>query len=265
MPFQKIDNNLKELTEKFKKEFLNAVQTDKEGIIIKADSLGSLEALITLLKQSNISIVKAGIGSVGKTDVGAAKANLELNPLNAVIIGFNVQQEPDLQIPKNVKILVNEVVYKLIEDLQAWQKKRQAEIEKERLMSLATICKLEILHQFQFRNSNPSIFGIKIIAGTLQKNIPLIDETNEQISKVKALQADKSSVGEATEGMELAVSLPGINFERQLADKKYLYSQISESQFKEFKKNKDLLTQSEIKILAEIAEIKRKKKSDWGR
>ena len=57
MPFQKIDNNLKELTEKFKKEFLNAVQTDKEGIIIKADSLGSLEALITLLKQSNISIV----------------------------------------------------------------------------------------------------------------------------------------------------------------------------------------------------------------
>ncbi|MEK6846653.1 MAG: translation initiation factor IF-2 [Nanoarchaeota archaeon] len=265
MPFQKIDNNLKELTEKFKKEFLNAVQTDKEGIIIKADSLGSLEALATLLKQSNIKIVKAGIGPIGKTDIVAAKANLELNPLNAIIIGFNVQHEPDLQIQKNVKILTNEVVYKLIEDLQLWQKERHAKIEKERLMQLATICKLEILHQYQFRNSNPAIFGIRIISGTLQKNIPLINETDEQISRVKALQADKSSVEEATEGMEIAVSLSGVNFERQLSDKKYLYSQISESQFKEFKKNKDLLTQSEIKALAEIAEIKRKKKSDWGK
>ena len=265
MPFQKIDNNIKELTEKFKREFLNAVQTDKEGIIIKADSLGSLEALITLLKQSNISVVKAGIGPIGKTDVVAAKANIELNPLNAVIIGFNVQQEPDLQIPKNIKIITNEVVYKLIEDLQAWQKERHAKIEKERLMQLATICKLEILHQFQFRNSNPSIFGIKILAGTLQKNIPLIDETDEQISRVKAIQSEKKSVNEATEGMEVAVSLPGVNFERQLADKKYLYSQISESQFKEFKKNRDLLTQSEMKALAEIAEMKRKKKSDWGK
>ena len=265
MPFQKIDNNIKELTEKFKREFLNAVQTDKEGIIIKADSLGSLEALITLLKQSNISVVKAGIGPIGKTDVVAAKANIELNPLNAVIIGFNVQQEPDLQIPKNIKIITNEVVYKLIEDLQAWQKERHAKIEKERLMQLATICKLEILHQFQFRNSNPSIFGIKILAGTLQKNIPLIDETDEQISRVKAIQSEKKSVNEATEGMEVAVSLHGVNFERQLADKKYLYSQISESQFKEFKKNRDLLTQSEMKALAEIAEIKRKKKSDWGK
>ncbi len=265
MPFQKIDNNIKELTEKFKREFLNAVQTDKEGIIIKADSLGSLEALITLLKQSNISVVKAGIGPIGKTDVVAAKANIELNPLNAVIIGFNVQQEPDLQIPKNIKIITNEVVYKLIEDLQAWQKERHAKIEKERLMQLATICKLEILHQFQFRNSNPSIFGIKILAGTLQKNIPLIDETDEQISRVKAIQSEKKSVNEATEGMEVAVSLHGVNFERQLADKKYLYSQISESQFKEFKKNRDLLTQSEMKALAEIAEMKRKKKSDWGK
>ena len=265
MPFQKIENNLAEIKEKFKKEFQNTITTDKEGIIAKADSLGSLEALLTLLRQANISIVKAGIGPIGKTDLVCAKANLELNPLNSVIIGFNVEQDEDLEKIKNIKIITNKVVYKLIQDLQEWRQERHGQIEKERLMQLASICKLEILHQYQFRNSNPAIFGIKVLAGDVRKNIPLIDETDEPIAKVKALQEDKKSVDEATEGKEVAMSLPGVNFERQLADKKYLYSQISESQFKEFKKNKDLLSESEIKTLMELAEIKRKKKSDWGK
>lgn len=265
MPFQKINNNLEEIKKNFKKEFQNTIVTEKEGIIVKADSLGSLEALLTLLKQANINVVKAGIGPIGKTDLVAAKANLELNPLNAIIIGFNVEQEEDIQLPKNVKIITNQVVYRLIESLQIWRQERHAQIEKKRLMSLATICKIEILHQYQFRNSNPAIFGIKVIAGDVRKNIPLIDETDEQIARVKALQEDKESVEEATEGKEVAMSLPGVNFERQLADKKYLYSQISESQFKEFKKNKDLLSESEIKTLMELAEIKRRKKSDWGK
>ncbi|MGV8142030.1 MAG: translation initiation factor IF-2 [Candidatus Pacearchaeota archaeon] len=265
MPFQKIEKNLAEIKEKFKKEFQNTIMTDKEGIIAKADSLGSLEALLTLLRHANISVVKAGIGPIGKTDLVAAKANLELNPLNSIIVGFNVEKDSDVEKIKDVKILTNQVVYKLIQDLQEWRQHRHGEIEKKRLMELATICKLEILHQYQFRNSNPAIFGIRVIAGDIKKNIPLIDETDEPIAKVKALQEEKESVEEATEGKEVAMSLPGVNFERQLADKKYLYSQISESQFKEFKKNKDLLTESEIKTLMELAEIKRRKKSDWGK
>ena len=263
MPFQKINGNLKELTEKFKKEVSQAVELDKEGIIIKADSLGSLEALITLLKQSNIKIVKAGIGPINKTDIVSAKANLDINPLNAIIVGFNVEHDEELDLG-NVKILKDDVVYKLIEDLEEWRKEKQSEIEKSRLMGLATICKLEILSKYVFRNSNPAIFGVKVSAGILKKNLILIDENDEKIARVKAIQEDKNSVDEATEGMELALSLPGTNFERQLKEKRYLYSQISESQFKKFKKNKDLLSQEEIKTLQEIAEIKRKKTDSWG-
>ena len=266
MPFQVLNNNEEELKEKFAKEFKNTLQVSSEGIIVKADSLGSLEALLTLLKQANVPVVKASIGPIGKSEIVSAKANLELNPLNAIILGFNVEIEADLEYDKkNIKILTNEVVYKLIEDLEAWRKNRQSEIEKERLMELASICKIEILHKYQFRNSNPAIFGIKVLAGKIKKNISLVDETDEQIARVKALQEEKASVEEATEGKELAISLPGVNFERQLADKKYLYSQMSESQFKTFKKNKDLLSETEIKAIMEIAEIKRKKKSDWGK
>ncbi|MEK6908767.1 MAG: translation initiation factor IF-2 [Nanoarchaeota archaeon] len=265
MPFQKIEDNESELREKFAKEFKNTIHIDKEGIIAKADSLGSLEALLTLLKQANILVVKASIGEIGKSDIVVAKANLELNPLNAIILGFNVEKETDIQHDNNIKILTNQVVYKLIEDLQKWRADKQAKIEKERMMELASICKLEILHKYQFRNSNPAIFGVKVLAGKLKKNIQLIDETDEQIARVKAIQEEKESVEEAFEGKELAMSLPGTNFERQLADKRYLYSQIGESQFKTFKKNKDLLSETEIKALMEIAEIKRKKKSDWGK
>ena len=152
----------------------------------------------------------------------------------------------------------------MIEDLTDWRKQRSEEIEKEKLMWLATICKLEILHNYIFRNSNPAIFGIKIIGGKLKAGVPLIDETGENVARVKNIQHEKESVKEAIEGQELAVSLTGINFERRLRDKKYLYVEISERQFKEFKKNKDLLSSQELKILQEISDLKRKKQENWG-
>lgn len=263
MPFQKIENNLQAIEESFKKEIQQTTKTDKRGIIAKADSLGSLEALLTLLKQENVQVVKAGIGPIKKTDLISAKANEEINPLDAIIVGFNVDLEEDV-VPGNIKILTNEVVYKLIEDLQEWRKNKQAEIEKARLLELAQICKLEILHQYVFRNLNPAIFGVRILAGKLKTGLNLIDDKGEEIARVKSIQLDKSSVSEATEGQEVALALPGVNFERRLKETKFLYSNLSASQFKKFKDNKDLLTQSEIKTLSEILEIKRKVKDDWG-
>jgi len=64
--------------------------------------------------------------------------------------------------------------------------------------------------------------------------------------------------------MEVSVSVPGVNFERVLEDIQFLYSEISELQFRKFKKNKDLLSENEKKILMEIAEIKRQKNNEWG-
>jgi len=265
MPFQKLNNNLKAIRDEFKKEISQALTLNKQGIIVKADSLGSLEALITLLKQSNIQIVRAGIGPITKTDIISAKANLDINSLDAVIVGFNVKAEENLDLG-SIKVLTDDVVYKLIEDLELWRKDQQAQIERERLLGLATICKLEILPKYIFRNSNPAIFGIKVLAGKLKTGLPLIDENDNNIARAKAIQSDKHSVESADPGQEVALSLPGTNYERQIKNPglKYLYSQISESQFKQFKKNKDLLSQEEIKTLAEIADIKRKKNEGWG-
>jgi translation initiation factor 5B len=263
MPFQLIRNNFEELEKQFKKELANTLVLDKQGIIVKADSLGSLEALLVLLKQAHVNVVKAGIGPISKTDIVAAKANLEINPLDACIVGFNVKPEEDLEKGK-IQIFTNEVVYRLIEELELWRRETQAEIEKEKLMGLATICKLQILPQYVFRNSNPAIFGIRVIGGKVKTRIPLIDENGEDVAHVKALQMDKSSVEQAQPGTELAISLPGVTFDRQLKSTQFLYADMSELQFKAFKKHKDLLTSDELQVLQEIATIKRRKHETWG-
>ena len=269
MPFEIYKNNLRELKEKFKKEISEKILTEKNGIIAKADSLGSLEALLFLLKQQRIPVVKAGIGDINKTDVISAKANIEINELDAIIVGFNVSIKDDAnelikEQGKKIKVISEEVVYKLIEDLTEWRSEKSKNIEKKRLMELATVCKIKILHQYVFRNTNPAIFGVKIEAGKLKRQIYLIDENGEKVGKIKNIQEDKKSVAEASEGMEVAISVSGINFERVLKDKNFLYSNLEESQFRNFKKNKDLLSGNEMKILQEIAEIKRKDKAEWG-
>ncbi len=271
MPFEIYKNNIKELKESFKKEISESIKTSKHGIIAKADSLGSLEALLTMLRQENISVVKAGIGNINKADIISAKANLKINEVDAVIAGFNVKIDEEAnelikEQGKKIKIFTEEVVYKLIEDLVDFRTEKRKEIEKKRLMGLTAICKLRILPQYVFRNTKPAIFGVRVEAGKLISGLNLINLKGEKSGKIKNIQSENKSVAEAKEGSEVAVSLPGMNYERQIKEQENLYSDISESQFKNFKKNKDLLSQNEMKILQEIAEIKRgeKGKAEWG-
>lgn len=265
MPFQTHRGDIEEVEKEFKKEIGDSIKTDKEGIIIKADSLGSLEALVVLLKQKNVRILKAGIGPISKKDIAEAKANKEKNPVYSVILGFNVQVDEEAkELASEAKIITDEVVYKLIENLEKWMDEEKKRIDREKLGELASIFKLEILPGNIFRNSNPAIFGVRVAGGKVKPGTLLITQNNEKMSRVKGMQAEKQSLQEATSGMELAISLPGVTFDRQLKDTKYLFSDLSEAQFKEFKKNKGLLNSEDIKILQEIASIKRKEKVTWG-
>ena len=264
MPFLAFEDNLQEIEKEFKKD-IAGIKTDKQGIIIKSDSLGSLEALLILLRQNNIKVLQAGIGDINKHDISNAKANLKESPLNAVILGFNSGLDEEARgLEGEVKILTDEVVYKLIENLQKWQQETSKNLEKERLLGLSAIFKLEILPKYVFHNSKPAIFGVKVVAGKLKSNVELVDEKGEEMNRIKNIQQENKSVNEASAGMEVAISLPGITFDRQLKDSRFLYSDLTEQQFRAFKKNKDLLSGEETRVLQEIAEIKRKEKATWG-
>ena len=270
MPFQTF-SDIEETKKEFRKEISENIKLDKEGIIVKADSLGSLEALLLLLRQENIKISRAGIGSITKSDIISAQANLQSSPLNAILLGFNVDEDEEAKeflktnnSVKDIKILKEEVVYKLIENLQDFQDKKTKEIEKQKLDSLTRICKLKILPQFVFHNSNPAIFGVGVEGGSIKQGIELIDENREKIGKIKAIQSEGKSVEQAKTGEEVATSVPGIAFDRHLKNSQFLYSDLNEYQFREFKKNKSLLSSDEISVLQEIARIKRAEKPTWG-
>jgi translation initiation factor 5B len=221
--------------------------------------------MLVLLKQNNVPVVKASIGNINKTDIISAKANLEINELDALIVGFNVSiDEEAKEIQKGIKIFTDDVIYKLIENINEFRMEKRKEIEKKRLFGLSSLCKLKVLHKYVFRNTKPAIFGVKIEVGKINQRLNLIDEKGEKVGRVKNIQSENKSVEEATEEMEVAVSIPGINFERQMKSRNFIYSDISETQFKNLKKNKDLLSQKDIKLLEEIAEIKRQEKADWG-
>ncbi len=267
MPFEIYKDNLEDIKKRFKKDISESLKFAhaKQGIIAKADSLGSLEALLMLLKQNGIPVVKAGIGDINKKDVISAKANLDINELDAVIVGFNVDIDDEVKsIKGNVEILNDDVIYKLIEDLVEFREEKAKEIEKRRLMKLSSICKIKLLKKYVFRNTNPAIFGVKVLGGKMISGVKLIDENNEKVGRIKNLQKENKSIEEAEEESEVAISVPGVNYERQMKERKVLYSDISEGQFRQFKKNKDLLSGKEVQILQEIAEIKRKDKPEWG-
>jgi translation initiation factor 5B len=269
MPFQVINeqNPIEKIKEEFQKEISEEIRTDKSGIIVKADSLGSLEAILVLLRQKQIKVIKASIGPITKKDIYLANS---LPEQDKIILGFNVNLSEDVEKGKDelkelkeIKILTNEVVYKIIEDLEKYQEAKQKEIERKQLDELPSLTKVTIL-DFVFRNSSPAVFGVKVDGGLLKKEIELINNQDKKIARVKTIQHEKDNIPQAEQGKEVAISLPGTNFERQLTIGESLYSNLSEFQFRKFKKNKDLLSKDEKRVLMEIAALKRKFNPTWG-
>jgi translation initiation factor 5B len=262
MPFQILKDNLEEIKTEFKKEISEEIKTDKKGIIVKSDSLGSLEALLVLLRQKQVKIIKAEIGPVTKKDIYVSNS---LPEEDKVILGFNVKTSEDInpEDVKETKVITNPIVYKLIDDFEIWKEEKIKEIERRKLDNLPNLCKISIL-DFIFRNSNPAIFGVRVEGGKLKKELRFINNEDEKIGQIKQIQEDKNNVTEADSGKEVAISMPGVNFERQLRVGEHLYTNLSETEFRKFKESKELLTSEEKSVLQEIAQIKRKKNLTWG-
>ena len=264
MPFVAAKSSeIKKAEAEIQREITEVIHLDREGVIAKADSLGSLEALLILLRKQGINVSRVGIGGLTKADAIAASASLDAQPLNAIVIGFNVGISGDVKYEEKVKLLTNDVIYKLIEDFEKWRLEKGKEILRKKLEVLTMPCKVKVL-RFVFRKSKPAIFGILIEAGSLREGMPLMDSSGKRIDKIKAMQSEGKGVKIAKKGQELAVSLPNITFGRQVNENDILYSELSESEFKKLKENKSLLSPDELSALKEILEIRRREKSTWG-
>ncbi len=253
------------IAKELQKEISEKVQTDGEGVIAKADSLGSLEALMNLLGKSKVKVGKVGIGDITKSDIISGAVNLKEKPLDAVVVGFNVDISGDLMgvEEKNVKVIANDVIYKLIEDLEKWREERGNELIRQKMESMTFPCKLKVL-RYVFRQTKPAIFGVSVLGGKLKTGMYIMNEKGNSVDRLKAIQDKKESLKEVKSGKDVAISLPNTNYQRQLYEGEILYSELTENNFRKLKANKKLLTQEEIKILQEISDIKRKTNPTWG-
>lgn len=260
--FEEIEK-VKEEIQKEIKEIL--IETSKEGLVVKADSLGSLEAVLTMLKEKKVGVCFASIGKITKKDI--SKAESIENVFNKVVLGFRVGLTTDAQDflkGKKVKVIIKEVIYHLLEEYFRYQEELKKRIEIERLGKLIRPSKFFVLKGYVFRQSNPAIVGVEIEGGQLKTGDPIMDKKGQKLTKIKSLEREGESLTVAEQGKQLAMALEGVTVGRQIKEGECYYTDVPEEDFKKLKELKEYLSEKEREILKEIVEIKRKENPVWG-
>ncbi len=244
------------------------IETGKKGVVIKADSIGSLEALQWMLNQKRIGIRRASIGPIMRKDLMEAQANIEEDSRTAVILGFNVEIDPqieDLVPASGVKIFLERIIYRLIDAYEKWILEfNRAEAAKK--LQGARACKIRLLPGYVFRQSNPAIVGVEVLAGELRTGSALMkaERPGEALTTVKAIQMENKNISAATAGKRVAVSLDKVIIGRQLNEGDELYSCLTGAEFRQLKQGKELLSPGDVDLLREIAALMRKSNPVWG-
>jgi translation initiation factor 5B len=244
------------------------IQNDQTGIIVKTDTLGSLEALVESIRARDIPIRLADIGDVSRRDVMESASVRFEEPLYGAILAFNVKSLPDAETEaeeQRVKIFKNDIIYNLMEDYINWMEgEREAKARKE-FETLVQPAKIQILDGFIFRRAKPAIFGVRVEAGVLIPNVVMVNRENEGLGRLTQIQDQGTAIGKAEEGKEVAVSMPAPIVGRHIKERDVLYVDVPEKDARALRqKFATRLTENANKALTELIEIKRKKDPLWA-
>ncbi|MEM0466795.1 MAG: translation initiation factor IF-2 [Candidatus Thermoplasmatota archaeon] len=263
-PLRVVRDNLQELIDEIKSQTAVNITLDKQGILVKADAIGSLEAIVKESQEKGISIRKAEIGNVSKRDI-VEVASLT-DPLERVIFCFNVKILPEAKEEighTDVTILESDVIYTIIENYEVWLEKKKAEIDKARRQDYVHPGMIKFLPEYVFRLSHPAIFGVRVLAGRIKVDMRLMKDDGKIIGSIKGIQSDNKPVQEALQGQEVAISIDGVTIGRQIKGGDILFTEIPEVDAKKLKEL-EVLTSDEKDVLQKIIDIKRKENKFWG-
>ncbi|MGV9197242.1 MAG: translation initiation factor IF-2 [Promethearchaeia archaeon] len=258
---KKIYDEIEEEIERIK------IKTKKEGVVLKADTLGSLEALENHFSRNNVAISIADVGPIKKEDIINASIVRKYDPFSAVILGFNVPVLPEAEEharENNIRIFTNNVIYRLLEDYVDYSERRRAEETAKKLSELILPAKLKIFPEYIFRKSNPAVFGISVEAGTLMPKAPLITENGKKIKRVHAIQDRGQNLDKAENGDEVAISIRGIEIGKDIDTDEILYVRVPESHVRQFyHKFLNELTSDQKEALREYVTLMREIYHPW--
>ncbi|MBN1322389.1 MAG: translation initiation factor IF-2 [Methanotrichaceae archaeon] len=251
------------------KSELEAVRIDTEnvGVILKADTIGSLEGLVGELTAKSIPIHAADVGPITRRDV--IRAGAIKDPFHSAILGFNVDILPDALAEvqrSDVPVFQSDVIYTLIEAYEAWVDEKKMRIEQERLEAIIKPGAIRLLPDCTFHQSKPAIVGVQVIAGTIRTQESLMREDGALVGTVKGIQERNENIGSATGGQEVAISIDGPTVGRQIHEGDILYVNIPEKHARIIEQElKSKMSEGDLEIMELFLEIKRKKDPFWGR
>jgi len=255
-----LDQAIKEVAEEVG-EFRLA--TDKEGVVAKADTFGTLESMVLYLKQMGIPVRVADIGNVSRRDVVEAHLAKRRNPAYGAILAFNVKVPPDVEKEAQsmgVKIFRGEILYRIVEDYAKWVRAIREHEIKEALASVVHPGKIQILPGFVFRRSDPAIVGVKVLGGVIRPGYQLVKPDGREVGKIMQIQKHGKPIPEARAGDEVAISIEGrVIVGRHIDEGDILYVLIPDEHYRKLVTQlRQYLADDEKALLDEYLELRRR-------
>lgn len=243
-----------------KSELKDLFKTTTYGLILKADSIGGIEALSKILESDDIPISRKSIGNVTKRDILDAFSMNASNQSYATVLAFNVSTEHDAveaAVASGVKIINNTVIYKIVEDYKLMVEKIVRSKKAAAIGKMMLPAKIKILPHSCFRVSHPAVFGIEVLMGTIKPGYVMINEVGNRVGKIKEIQNEKSSLPEAKKGDEVAISMTEPSFGRQVRENQILYTRVNAQDSILLKGEfSSLINEEESDLLKEIMKIR---------
>jgi translation initiation factor 5B len=252
-------------------EEIGRIRITKEidGVIAKADTLGSLEAMAEILKANNVQVRSADVGDISKRDVIEASVVKQHDPLVGAILAFGVKTLPDAEEEaeaNGVKIFRDPIIYNLIDNYLKWVKDKRENKREEEFNALVKPGKLMVLPDCIFRRAKPLVVGVEIQGGRVKPKVQLMRaEDLSDLGEIQQVQDEGKAIGEAKAGRQVAISMDKPIAGRHIFERDVLYVKVPEDDVKKlFADHLDDLTDPEIDVLKEYVKLMRKKVMFWG-
>lgn len=211
------------------------IRTDSNGIVLRCDTIGSLEATVDLLRRDKIPIQSADIGHITRRDVLAASAVKEKDRYIGVILGFNVRVLDEAEreaSERGIKIFNEKIIYNLVRSYTDWVSYQKEHEDSILFNEISPVCKFQFLKGYVFRRNDPAVFGAEILIGRLRQKIPVINVNGKKIGSIHQIQEGGKNLSEASIGTQVAVSMKEPVIGRQINEGDIFYTDLTSKEAK---------------------------------
>lgn len=197
--------SLEELSKRVEDGLIQEIQ-----VIVKADVQGSAEAVRQALERMEvgnvkINVIRSTVGAITESDVMLASAS------HAIIIGFNVRPNADIRKKaeeEGIEIRLHNIIYKVIEELEAAMKGMLAPVYKEEVLGQATV-------RATFKVSKVgTIAGCMVTDGKITRNAKvriIRDGKVVYTSAISSLKRFQNDAKEVAAGYECGLTIDNFN------------------------------------------------------